>query len=176
LLPADLLVISGHIHTHQSINYRPERGYQIIYPGTPRQLTRSDIGMEKGVVLWSVRGGQFQLIPTPEDVCERFKQITITSSDQVVEIQNSIRTYVDVYGSKDDIKKICKNLPPLVKYRTFPEKNVTATTIKESDGIPKAFLNYVLDYANQKQLNNAEVKQILETIFNQCPVLQQSNE
>jgi len=158
-------VTSGHIHKEQAFG-------KVWYPGSPRHLTRSDLGEEKGVWHINLDSNTKTKILTPHDVCEPFKHFEITpDSVWTTDDLNSSRVFVDIKGPKKFIKSILKKMPETAKIRTFEDSEVVESEIKESEGIPKAFLGYVMDYANKNNLGNAEVKAILSNIYTKCPTL-----
>ena len=167
-IPANIeKVISGHIHREQSFD-------KVWYPGTPRQLTRSDIGHQKGVYIVDLadRKMAYEFIPTPANVSEPFVKFEVTEESQLKGIPNSSRVYVDLKGSEEFLKKMIKKVPSDVKLRTFNTTEQTlTTTAKESEGIPKAFMNYSLNYFNDKNVGTSEAKAILAKIYEKCPSL-----
>jgi len=167
-----VLFISGHIHTKQEIK---SEFTKVLYVGTPRQLTRSDIGEVKGVHLWETDTNEMEFIPTPADVAEPFQQITITSEVQLATIPNSPRVYVDVHGSADFIKKTLKKMPESAKVRTFPDQERSPIEIKESDGIPAAFVAFSNKYFIKKALDDNTKKNALSIIYEKCPALRGNN-
>ncbi len=160
-------IISGHIHKEQKFG-------KVWYPGTPRHLTRSDVGQVKGVYIMAAtsEGLKHSFLPTPKEVAEPFTSYEITSEDQLKGIPDSSRVYVDIKGSDEFIKKAVKKVPTNAKTRTFLiQEHEKETTVKESEGIPKAFLNYSLNYFNNKNIGTAEAKVILGKIYDKCPTL-----
>lgn len=160
-------VISGHIHREQWFD-------RVWYPGTPRQLTRSDIGHQKGIYVIDLtdRKLAYEFIPTPTEVSESFVKFEVTEESQLKDIPNSSRVYVDLKGSEEFLKKMIKKVPSDVKLRTFntTEQSIV-TTAKESEGIPKAFMGYSLNYFNDKNIGTNEAKAILAKIYEKCPSL-----
>ena len=166
LIPSHIKQItSGHIHKNQEFG-------KIWYPGTARHLTRSDIGEKKGVFFVNRKAGTREFIPTPKEVSEPFVSIDITP-DHTPELPNteSSRVFVNIKGPKDFIKKTLKSIPEGFKVRTFPESNATEVKVKESEGIPKAFLSFALEYANKNGLGNNEFKAILNQVYDKCAFL-----
>lgn len=165
------LVISGHIHKEQAFG-------KVWYPGTPRHLTRSDIGEVKGIYVMSRADGILcrEFHPTPKEVSEPFTYYEVTAEEQLKGIPDSPRVYVDVKGSDELIKKAIKKIPDQVKTRTFvTQENVKESTVKESEGIPKAFLDYTLNYFNDKGIGTAEAQAILNMVYDKIPSLKNSN-
>lgn len=163
-LDARLRFVSGHIHKAQEF-------FQIWYPGSPRYLTRSDIGEKKGVYIWSPTTGERQFFQTPESVSQPFVSIEVSEGGTIPVIPDSARTFVDVKGSEDFIQKFCKELPDSVKVRTFPTQTESTITIKESEGLPVAFAKYAGQYASEKLLNEDVHKLVLTEIYARCGTL-----
>lgn len=161
------MLISGHIHREQSFD-------RVWYPGTPRHLTRSDIGHEKGIWVIDLTGQKMtkEFIPTPKEVSEPFIKVEVTTEKQLKQVLNSSRVYVDLKGTDEFLKKMIKLVPSDVKLRTFSTTSEsTESNVKESEGIPTAFINYSMNYFNEKGIGNLEVKAILEKIYSKCPSL-----
>jgi DNA repair exonuclease SbcCD nuclease subunit len=165
LIPKSIdLVISGHIHKHQRFD-------KVWYPGTARHLTKSDIGEEKGVFKIDIRNG-FEKILTPVDVSEPFTELNVTPEFKGdLSSLISPRTFVNIKGPASFVKLMLKKMPDGVKVRPLVDSETVETTIKESEGIPKAFLSFAMDYANKNNLGNSDIKAILNKIYDKCPVL-----
>lgn len=164
-LPKDIKIISGHIHMNQEFG-------NIWYPGTPRHLTRSDIGQEKGIWLYDTETKQRHFIKSPDDICVPFKEIVLKEGDAIPEdLHISEKVYVDIHGSLDYIKSIVGKLPDTVKIRSFPVSEAKKLEIKESEGIPTAFLKYANGYMNSKELTDLDKADVLKEIKRLCPSL-----
>jgi DNA repair exonuclease SbcCD nuclease subunit len=180
LIPKDMTVYSGHIHK-KSVMLRSDGSTQVAYVGTPRHLNRSDVGQQKGVVLLEVthtNGSrptyQEMFHPTPEYVAEPFRQITITpdnEDDLKFVPEKSSRTYVDVRGPKDFVRKIVGKIPDGIKVRTFPDSEKRETSVKESDGIPKAFAKYAHEHLAAKGMTKEQAVAVLSKVYDACPSL-----
>lgn len=164
LLPGGVQFISGHIHKQQSFG-------PIWYPGTGRQLTRSDIGEIKGVWVWTPEKNETIFCATPKEVCEPFTHITITPDMTEVDIPDSPKTYVDIKGPKDFVQKVAKKMPESVRVKIFPDQDRKIIEIKESDGIPHAFAKYAEQYFVTKQVPADMQAKILTSIYSKCPSL-----
>lgn len=167
--------ISGHIHKKQSIT---NNCLQFHYLGTPRMLTRSDIGEIKGIHIYDPMFSNFKAIPTPREVCEPFEDFVFDekkSDLNTMELINSDKIYVDLHGSKDYVKAMIKKMPDKVKIRTFVTDEMAKKDIefKESDGINKSFSSYLSQYVKTKQLNEKAEKDIAAIIYELCPILKQ---
>ena len=169
-----VVFISGHIHKRQWVK---ANNCEVRYIGTPRMLTRSDIGEAKGLVLWDTTKDEFKSIPTPSEVAVPFQQITIASEEELnlYAVAASSRTYVDIKGSSEFIKKALKKMPDSVKVRTFPDQDRAPVEIKESDGIPAAFRAYAGKYFSTKTLTEDAQKNVLNLVYEKCPTLRGNN-
>ena len=166
-IPTEIeLIVSGHIHKEQYLD-------KLWYPGTARHLTKSDAGENKGIFLIDISEKTIGKIPTPKEVCEPFTVTDIKEGDDSFDFStiNPERSYINLTGSSEFIKKALKSIPDGVKVKTVPTNNMVESNIKESEGIPTAFINYVMDYANKNGLGNKEVKVILDKIYEKCPLL-----
>jgi len=159
------MVIGGHIHAEQAFG-------KVWYPGTARHLTKSDAGQQKGVWFVDLEKNIKERIDTPVDVAEPFIVLDI-NPNSVVDFKNmkTGRTFINLTGPVDFIKSTLKKIPEGVKVRPLPDQEEPEGAIKESDGIPKAFFDYSLEYANKNKLGNEEIKTILSKIYKKCPKL-----
>lgn len=165
-LPADLKFISGHIHKQQEFG-------NVWYPGTPRHLNRSDVGEKKGIWLIDTDDGTRTFLETPEEVCEPFREFVVTpeNEDQVKGLPVSSRVYVDVRGPKEFVSRVLKKLPDEARVRTFPVDDLKQSEVSESEGIPKAFLQYMAKYSSAKQLSPELASAVLSRVYAKCPGL-----
>jgi DNA repair exonuclease SbcCD nuclease subunit len=169
-VPNDIVYISGHIHKKQDI--KNKLGQVVVrYVGTPRMLTRSDIGDVKGVTLLK-SDGYMEFIPTPENVCEPFKEFVIEEGQPIPKIDSSAKVFVEVRGNQDFIKKVTQILPENIKVRTIIKNDDAKIVIKESEGINVSFHKFFRQYAANNKLDGLESK-ILEDIYSMCPFLKQ---
>jgi DNA repair exonuclease SbcCD nuclease subunit len=169
-LPSDLKLISGHIHKQQEFG-------NVWYPGAPRQLTRSDIGEQKGV--WIIAfDGRRKFIPTPEEVCESFKHIKVTPETATIEIPVSEKVYIDVYGPKefvlDFVHKLSKDGKKVPHLRAYADPELVTSDIKESDGINVAFSKYLAKYSVAENLSTEDQQLLSEKIYELCPILKRA--
>lgn len=168
-LPSDINFISGHIHKQQEFG-------NVWYPGAPRQLTRSDIGEQKGI--WIIAfDGRKKFIPTPEEICESFKYIKVTPETVEASIPNSEKVYVDVSGPKDFVLDYVKKLGSdrgQVHLRTYPDPEELVSDIKESDGINIAFAKYLDRYCTNEKFSEEDRKLVSEAVYSMCPSLKRA--
>jgi len=166
----DVLFISGHIHKKQSIKDK-NGNEKVVYVGTPRQLTRADVDEIKGVNIWHDESS-LEFIATPEEVCEQFKKLNIVQNEnENLDFKLNNKTFVDIHGDENFIKRKLKELPEEVKVRTFPIKENKKIEIKESSGIKNAFKDYFENYIKNNNLNEEDSKEIFEIIKNNCNIV-----
>lgn len=174
--PAGLMFVSGHIHRRSIMEKNGD--VRMYYVGTPRHLTRSDIGETKGVTFMHVDEAKagtpefitFEFVKTPEEVAEPFRHYVITPETADQKIEGS-RTYVDVRGPKDFVRKAVAKLPEGAKVRSFPDAEKRQTDVKESDGIPKAFARYADSFFKNRQLDDKTKEAVLAKVYETCPSL-----
>ena len=153
--------ISGHLHTRQSL------GDRCFYVGTPRQLTKSDAGHEKGVYVFSPATGGMEFIATPAEVCEPYQVFVITPDSPKVKIPDSVKSLVQISGPKEFCQKAATKLPPSVRVSISPLSE-TVVTVRESDGVNVAFAKFLSEY---KQKNGLAGDTVEARIFEKCPSL-----
>jgi DNA repair exonuclease SbcCD nuclease subunit len=92
-------IVSGHIHTFQEFG-------KTLFPGTARWETRSDANQNKGV--WSIElsNGKIskELIPT-KGVVTPIIELVINEGDELPAIQSGVKTYIELVGKSEWIKK-----------------------------------------------------------------------
>lgn len=167
-LPKDLKLISGHIHKQQEFG-------NVWFPGTPRHLTRSDVGEQKGLWLIDTVSGERQFFPTPENVATPFRELVITPENagaipDFSKVGNE-RLYVDVHGTKDFVSEILKKVPETARVRTFVDTGSKQSDVNETDGIPLAFMKYAAKYAAENNLTPEVARKVLEKVYAKCPSL-----
>lgn len=167
------LYISGHIHSKQVLTNK--NGCVINYIGTPRHLTRSDAGTVKYVTMFESETGKLVDIEVPESVCQRFIEYVfdenINGSDTFSNIKIAPKTFIDIKGSPDFIKKTLRSLPEGIKVRTFPEMKKSEPVVVESMGIKSAFAKYAADTLKNKNTDQETVIKILRKVYDLCPAL-----
>lgn len=172
-IPNNIQYISGHIHKRQTFGTTVTGQPRIIYIGTPRQLTRSDIGEVKGICLFTPATGDGTFIQTPINVSDPYVEVNIVEG-QDYDLNLPSRVYVNIHGSKEFIKKVCKELPDETKTRTFPTGDVKVSEVKESEGVPVAFGKYCRTFFNGDNatyITADEAKAVLELVYKTCPSL-----
>ena len=156
--------ISGHIHLQQAI------GDRVLYVGTPRQVGRSDADPDKSI--WHLTNAGLTPIRVPDSVVPRFSRIALREGDAIPSIVAPAKTFVDLYGSLDFIKKVSKQLPEGVRVRTFPDRQAPERKdFKESEGVGKAMVRYMDLYAKDNSLTPEVRNKLVEKLKNLCPGL-----
>lgn len=164
------LILCGHIHKRQAVG-------PVLFTGTPRQLTRSDAGETKGVDVFNGATGAWTFIPTPQSVCESFQVIKVFNESDLeaaIDKKSWSRVFVELHGAPEFIKKATKALPEHFSVRAVVSNTLAQAAIKESDGLPKAFENFTLQYAD-KVKNSSEISQLVPSaiaeIYSRCQSL-----
>jgi len=167
--PKDLSFITGHIHKEQQFG-------NVWCIGTPRHLTKSDIGETKGVYSINLVSGETKFTPTPVDVFEPFQSILLEESasfdEKIIEtIPDSTKVYVEIKGSRNFAKRIDRLLPSLCRrHSTYTDIDRTVT-VKESEGIPKTFAKFSANYFEKAGTPDHVRKAILDRVLARCPSL-----
>ena len=165
-------VISGHIHEKQHL------GEKVFYPGTPRPLTKSDANKVKGIHIINLDTRQSKFVETPTEVSKPFRLITVNESTDLTELKVHLkdgeRLYVNIEGSTEFIQKILR-LKDIKKAKVTTDYTDSVTgqeaTIKESEGVGKAFDKYAISYFDKNSLGAVEIKAIMNQVTRYCPSL-----
>ncbi len=173
--PSDLMFYSGHIHMKQAFG-------NVVYFGTPRHMTRSDIGEWKGIHLFDVSKNEIADITTPPDVWPKLVEIaidedlqnlegTISEISTYAEKNGPGRVYVTMNGSKEFCRTVSSRLPAGVRVSTTYTDTSRPSTVKESEGIPTSFGKYAREYFELYQVPTDVQKAVMEKIYEACPSL-----
>lgn len=166
-------VISGHIHLTQWL------GDRFFYVGTPRPLTKSDANQAKGIWLVDTEKDSSEFIETPHEVALPFRRIKVTEGSLDLatlkeESKNPERLYVDIEGSSEFVQRVLKSvkLKGVKTSTAFTDTiEIGSHSVKESEGIPKAFSSYAMKYFDKTDLGSTEIKAVLGVIHKYCPSL-----
>jgi DNA repair exonuclease SbcCD nuclease subunit len=92
-------IVSGHIHTFQEFG-------KVLFPGTARWETRSDANQNKGIWTIELNNGKLtkELIPT-KSVVTPIVELIINEGDELPAIQSGVKTYIELVGKSEWIKK-----------------------------------------------------------------------
>lgn len=162
VFPKDLKFVSGHIHKRQAL------GFNIFYVGTPRHLTKADIGEIKGIHIYNTKTGVREFLPTPEDVCISYKLIEIKEGDTTTyKFDDSGKTYISLIGSKEWCLKTSKKLEGNVKVSSVYTDTPADIQLKESDGISTTFNKFWESSEVPANIKGPALKLIMDT----CPLL-----
>jgi DNA repair exonuclease SbcCD nuclease subunit len=161
-IPQGVMFRSGHFHKKQQFG-------PVKYVGTPRHLTKSDIGETKGIHIIEFFDTvvKEEFIPTPADVCEPFVEITINEGEKIPKVEFTSKTYVNLVGSKQWCEKMERKIPGGTKtYCTYTDV-VKEIKVKESDGIAVSFNKFYAEQNIKPEIKDEVLKRILEA----CPNL-----
>lgn len=174
--PADLMFYSGHIHLKQSFG-------NVVFFGTPRHLTRSDMGEVKGVHVIDFETGGMNFQETPVDVWSPFMELTVEDGPdlqaRLQQIEHTVKNvlttpaklYVEIKGTKEFVKTIERKLPGGVKIRSTYTDEKRAVTVKESEGIPATFSKFSDGFFKEANTPDHLRKEVLDRIYQTCPSL-----
>jgi len=139
-------VISGHIHTPQSIG-------KVRYVGAPRWRSISDANIDRQLNVFT-----FDETGTPVDVQQfatathcRMIRTANDTAEQPFDLEQLSATAtvdwrVDVYGHSEHVKeRACILQRAGVKVRAFPDRE-NVVSVKESEGIPQSFEKFSNDF------------------------------
>lgn len=146
-------VISGHIHTAQTITW--EGGY-VQYIGSPRWRSISDANEAKSVVLYDTVQDTFTLFDTSE-WCSPIGKAAITNLSQIDNIpfvsNPKARLHVDVVGQKAEVEVqivAIKNRLSRAKLRpVYTDQSNKKLAAAESEGVFNALRKYMASYKPQ---------------------------
>lgn len=159
------LVISGHIHKKQQFA-------NVVYVGTPRQLTKSEVLEVKGVHIFDLNTLSFEFIKTPHEIAEPYQIIQVFSGSDLEKIKDikGTKTIVEIHGDKDFVLRATKEIDKHIPIKTII-KNKQSSNIKESDGIGIAFMQYVEKFKKETSYDPDTVSQAINLIIDQLPIL-----
>lgn len=136
-------IISGHIHTPQTFG-------KVWYPGAPRWQTVSDANIDRHIWVVDFQNGRPTDKKSYDTSAACLKILNLKDSPEapldpklVEELAVTAKVCVDLKGPEAYIqqrKELYSRLP--VRLRTFRE-TASGPTVKESEGIQIAFLNFL---------------------------------
>jgi DNA repair exonuclease SbcCD nuclease subunit len=114
-LPEFQSVISGHIHTQQSVG-------RVFYPGTPKWDTKSDANENKG--FWLLDNHKMTMVAT-EDVCTPVVWLEIREGENENDLKSlfslqKTRIFVDLRGSSRWITSVASRLKGIASVSARP--------------------------------------------------------
>lgn len=176
-VPGSLTAVSGHIHKAQSLAREEDDGPDVHweavrYVGSSRYITRTDANSRKSISIMTANGSdvQFVDIPIPDDVVEMYRKYQINQGQAVPNIPDSSRAFVEVSGDRTFVREVLAKIPKNCQVRTtvVEEKQVA---VKESEGIPKAFMKY--SAGKLADLTQEEREGVMKLVLDACPMLRQ---
>lgn len=147
-------VISGHIHTQQSVG-------KCFYPGAPRWFKSTDANHPKSIWLWDGKD-EYKAIST-ENVCQSIVKLTLNEGEPEPDLTNENKRYIlEVNGSIKFINKITKKYGGMAQISSNLE-STKDYVVKESVGVMQALENFVLtQYKPQFGFNNVEILEAIQ--------------
>ncbi len=151
-------VVSGHIHTTQSVG-------KCFYPGAPRWFKTSDANQDKCIWLWD-GADEYKPISTV-DVCQSIIKLTLTDKDAEPDLTNPNKRYIlEISGTSKFISKMTKKYGGLAEITSNLDSN-TDYEVKESVGITQALENFILtQYRPQFGIGNEQLLQEIRSRIN----------
>lgn len=154
LLPNFDEVVSGHIHTEQSLG-------MVFYPGTAKWDSLSDANQEKGI--WISEGPKKWTKVSTSEVCTPIIKKTveeINHSPEDLEIKENSKTVIELVGSSSWISKQSKKLKGKCRIVAKPTDSVER---KKAQSSAKTIFEYMKTYKNGSA-NKEEIKKYLEEL------------
>lgn len=133
----DTKIISGHIHTPQTVG-------NVWYPGAPRWRSISDAGVDRFIYLIDVNSQGYKVLDrfSTADVCTPITLVNVETMEQLAEIPKVPGVRVTLTGSESFLKEAEATLQSMgVRYRSSVVGR--ATSVRESEGVDKAFAAFV---------------------------------
>lgn len=142
-------VISGHIHTPQTIG-------KIWYPGAPRWQTVADANVQRAIWVVDTETGQQTAFST-DKVCIPIYLLVDRPEEPITLPTGHAEITVDVYGDAAHVKTRSAELEKLgVRVRPFPTR-VAAPKVKESDGLPLSLKKFISQYKSKQGTPSAKL-------------------
>lgn len=133
------LIISGHIHSRQTIQNGKQK---IIYPGTAKWDTASDANEKKGIWLYDhAEDGSIiseQMLSTA-DVCTPIISVVWKEGDVMPDLPKRAKASVELIGSSDWVTKN----KALLKGKVSLKTKITDRTNKEARRAGSSFLDFL---------------------------------
>ena len=144
------LVISGHIHTRQTLNWCSG---DIEYIGSPRWRTIADSNEIKGLCIYDTVMNDFDFIDT-STACSPIGRGSVTDVSQLDSIpyvnNPKARLHIDVPGPKAEVEiqtALIKAKLPKAKIRPVYTDETKKASVTESEGIHNALRRYIASCA-----------------------------
>lgn len=155
LLPEFDEVISGHIHTEQSIGI-------VFYPGTPKWDSLSDANQEKGI--WVSGGSKNWKKISTANVCVPIIKKTIhenSSEEHDIQILENTKTILELIGSSAWISKISKKMKGKCRIVGRPTDSIERKKASSTEKLKNIF-----EYLENKKFttNKEKLKKYIEEL------------
>jgi DNA repair exonuclease SbcCD nuclease subunit len=139
-------IVSGHIHTAQTVSWPSG---DIRYIGSPRWRTQSDANLYKCVEIYDTETGMSQKFDTSE-VCSPLSLTTVSSVGDLEKVAfrdvPHARHRIDVLATKADIEQLVKEIRfrfPKARIRPIPTDTAKRSRVTESEGVTVALRRFV---------------------------------
>mgnify|MGYP003386231536 CR=1 FL=1 len=140
-LPEGVKLISGHIHTPQTVG-------PCWYVGAPRWRSISDANVDRHIHFIEVDGetGEYEVVRSwsTDEVCTPIRLKTITTMEEAKELQKAPGLRVTVEGDESYVKKASEILRSKgIRFRgVITHGHMVPGQIRESEGVPQAFQRF----------------------------------
>jgi DNA repair exonuclease SbcCD nuclease subunit len=162
--PADVNIISGHIHKRQILN-------NVLYVGTPFATSANDVGEEKGVYILNTETSDLQFIRSPFPEWHRidFDIESMVLATEISKYRDIDVIVLYIVGSKSQINSFLssKELKDMQKTRkiqiksTITDSYKTDIKISSSLSLEDMIKNYIKTKYNNTSIDN-EITEILD--------------
>lgn len=144
------LVISGHIHTAQRLDWASG---QVYYVGSPRWRTLSDANVPKNIALWNTVTRAFSPFNTAK-VCSPISKATVSCLADLDKVPfggvPNARFHIDIVGTEASVEELTKEVKtrwPKAKVRAIlSDRSNRANRVTESEGVGQALRRFVEGY------------------------------
>lgn len=155
------VIISGHIHTRQTLAGPKNTVY---YPGTPRAITAGEVNQDKGLMIYDPSTGSMEFVHTGHLVKQYIgfylyqgdEEICISSPNEPIpwKFRDDVRIHVE--GNEEFYEKVLKanvHLEGRVRFIPNIKKQLDGAISIESEGssIESALHTYVYEICDLKQ-------------------------
>lgn len=143
-------IISGHIHTSAKFG-------KVLYPGSPRWLTRSDANSEHGIYIMDLKDGRMEVVDAVDtsSACRVIRTLKLGVDSDYAELAAKVQSYkpedlveVVLEGALDWIQDRKRALSEVRPGLRFDSRVITGRSakVKESEGIGPAFKKHLAGF------------------------------
>jgi len=165
-------VFSGHFHTR---NKQKQSKSEIVYIGSPYQLTRNDIGEERGCMILDLKTNKYEYLNNSTSI--KFVQLNYPEETTKENIEGNIVDINIVYDKKyneDDIQRYIKHVesfgpvvPPNVKITNdiSLDADMKNYSLKSTGELMREYIDALTDIENKD-----EIYEILQKLHDEAKV------